>query len=116
VLIHGGYPYTLDMIWLTAAKNVLHRLLVMGYYVYPSELKTSSNSGFRCYPKNYVRLGRISSRCVGAEETFGWRFVPRGRRRPGAGGTRPEGAFTEGAIELALCTCTTTPEIVWRMK
>src|SRR2546423_882883 len=27
VLIHGGYPYTLDMIWLTAAKNVYREQL-----------------------------------------------------------------------------------------
>src|ERR1700730_15155174 len=39
VLIHGGYPYTLDMIWLTAAKNVYTDSSLMGYYVYPSELK-----------------------------------------------------------------------------
>jgi hypothetical protein len=39
VLIHGGYPYTLDMIWLTAAKNVYTDSSLLGYYVYPSELK-----------------------------------------------------------------------------
>src|SRR6266853_1056523 len=33
VLIHGGYPYTLDMIWLTAAKNVYTDSSLMGYYV-----------------------------------------------------------------------------------
>ena len=36
VLIHGGYPYTLDMIWMTAAKNVYTDSSLMGYYVYPS--------------------------------------------------------------------------------
>src|SRR6266581_6909425 len=35
VLIHGGYPYTLDMIWLTAAKNVYTDSSLVGYYVYP---------------------------------------------------------------------------------
>ncbi len=39
VLIHGGYPYTLDMIWLTAAKNVYTDSSLIGYCVYPSELK-----------------------------------------------------------------------------
>src|SRR5207245_3544318 len=38
VLIHGGYPYTLDMIWMTAAKNVYTEYSLMGSSVFSFEL------------------------------------------------------------------------------
>ena len=53
VLIHGGYPYTLDMIWLTAAKNVYTRYFVpMGYYAISLAIqKHSQTAGFLCIPR-----------------------------------------------------------------
>ena len=60
VLIHGGYPYTLEMIWLTAAKNVYTDSSLVGYYVYPSELKTYLEAmDLAVSRKNHVRLRRF---------------------------------------------------------
>src|SRR6266851_2586046 len=92
VLIHGGYPYTLDMIWLTAAKNVYTDSSLMGYYVYPSELKNILKQWISLYPERMM-FGSDAfpfNDAVGAEETF-WLAV-----------LVAEGALTEEkAIELA---------------
>jgi hypothetical protein len=72
VLIHGGYPYTLDMIWLTAAKNVYTDSSLMGYYVYPSELKNILKQWISLYPEK-IMFGSDAfpfNEAVGAEETF----------------------------------------------
>ena len=72
VLIHGGYPYTLDMIWLTAAKNVYTDSSLMGYYVYPSELKNILKQWISLYPER-IMFGSDAfpfNDAVGAEETF----------------------------------------------
>ena len=72
VLIHGGYPYTLDMIWLTAAKNVYTDSSLMGYYVYPSELKNILKQWISLYPERMM-FGSDAfpfNDAVGAEETF----------------------------------------------
>jgi hypothetical protein len=72
VLIHGGYPYTLEMIWLTAAKNVYTDSSLMGYYVYPSELKNILKQWISLYPEK-IMFGSDAfpfNEAVGAEETF----------------------------------------------
>jgi hypothetical protein len=72
VLIHGGYPYTLDMIWLTAAKNVYTDSSLMGYYVYPSELKNILKQWISLFPER-IMFGSDAfpfNDAVGAEETF----------------------------------------------
>jgi hypothetical protein len=72
VLIHGGYPYTLEMIWLTAAKNVYTDSSLMGYYVYPSELKNILKQWLSLYPEK-IMFGSDAfpfNEAVGAEETF----------------------------------------------
>src|SRR6266403_2458947 len=72
VLIHGGYPYTLDMIWLTAAKNVYTDSSLMGYYVYPSELKNILKQWISLFPEK-IMFGSDAfpfNDAVGAEETF----------------------------------------------
>jgi hypothetical protein len=72
VLIHGGYPYTLDMIWLTAAKNVYTDSSLMGYYVYPSELKNILKQWISLFPERMM-FGSDAfpfGDAVGAEETF----------------------------------------------
>ena len=72
VLIHGGYPYTLEMIWLTAAKNVYTDSSLVGYYVYPSELKNILKQWISLYPEK-IMFGSDAfpfNDAVGAEETF----------------------------------------------
>ncbi len=72
VLIHGGYPYTLDMIWLTAAKNVYTDSSLVGYYVYPSELKNILKQWISLFPEK-IMFGSDAfpfNDAVGAEETF----------------------------------------------
>jgi uncharacterized protein len=105
VLIHGGYPYTLDMIWLTAAKNVYTDSSLMGYYVYPSELKNILKQWISLYPER-IMFGSDAfpfNDAVGAEETF-WLAVRSARTAVAAALAElvAEGAFTEEkALELA---------------
>ncbi len=105
VLIHGGYPYTLDMIWLTAAKNVYTDSSLMGYYVYPSELKNILKQWISLYPEK-IMFGSDAfpfNDAVGAEETF-WLAVRSARTAVAAALAElvAERAFPEEkAIELA---------------
>jgi uncharacterized protein len=105
VLIHGGYPYTLDMIWLTAAKNVYTDSSLMGYYVYPSELKNILKQWISLYPEK-IMFGSDAfpfNDAVGAEETF-WLAARSARTAVAAALAElvAEGAFTEEkALELA---------------
>ncbi len=105
VLIHGGYPYTLDMIWLTAAKNVYTDSSLMGYYVYPSELKNILKQWISLYPEKIMFASDAFpfNDAVGAEETF-WLAVRSARTAVAAALAElvAEGALTEEkAIELA---------------
>jgi hypothetical protein len=105
VLIHGGYPYTLDMIWLTAAKNVYTDSSLMGYYVYPSELKNILKQWISLYPEKIMFASDAFpfNDAVGAEETF-WLAVRSARTAVAAALAElvSEGAFTEEkALELA---------------
>jgi hypothetical protein len=105
VLIHGGYPYTLDMIWLTAAKNVYTDSSLMGYYVYPSELKNILKQWISLLPDRMM-FGSDAfpfNDAVGAEETF-WLAARSARTAIAAALAElvAEGAFTEEkALELA---------------
>jgi hypothetical protein len=105
VLIHGGYPYTLDMIWMTAAKNVYTDSSLLGYYVYPSELKNILKQWISLYPEK-IMFGSDAfpfNDAVGAEETF-WLAVRSARTAAAAALAElvAEGAFTEEkALELA---------------
>jgi hypothetical protein len=105
VLIHGGYPYTLDMIWMTAAKNVYTDSSLMGYYVYPSELKRILKQWISLFPERMM-FGSDAfpfNEAVGAEETF-W-LASRSARTAIAAALAElvsEGAFSEQkALELA---------------
>jgi predicted TIM-barrel fold metal-dependent hydrolase len=105
VLIHGGYPYTLDMIWLTTAKNVYTDSSLMGYYVYPSELKNILKQWISLFPERMM-FGSDAfpfNDAVGAEETF-W-LAGRSARTAVAAALAElvaEGAFSEEkALELA---------------
>jgi hypothetical protein len=105
VLIHGGYPYTLDMIWLTAAKNVYTDSSLMGYYVYPSELKNILKQWISLFPEKIMFASDAFpfNDAVGAEETF-WLAARSARTAVAAALAElvSEGAFTEDqAVELA---------------
>src|SRR6266436_3587818 len=105
VLIHGGYPYTLDMIWLTAAKNVYTDSSLMGYYVYPSEIKNILKQWVSLFPEKIMFASDAFpfNDAVGAEETF-WLAARSARTAVAAALSElvSEGAFTEEkAIELA---------------
>jgi hypothetical protein len=105
VLIHGGYPYTLDMIWLTAAKNVYTDSSLMGYYVYPSELKNILKQWISLFPEKIMFASDAFpfNDAVGAEETF-WLAARSARTAVAAALAElvSEGAFTEQkALELA---------------
>jgi hypothetical protein len=105
VLIHGGYPYTLDMIWMTAAKNVYTDSSLMGYYVYPSELKNILKQWISLFPER-IMFGSDAfpfGDAVGAEETF-WLAARSARTATAAALAElvSEGAFSEEkALELA---------------
>jgi len=105
VLIHGGYPYTLEMIWLTAAKNVYTDSSLVGYYVYPSELKNILKQWISLYPERMM-FGSDAfpfNDAVGAEETF-WLAARSARTAIAAALAElvAEGAFREEkALELA---------------
>jgi uncharacterized protein len=105
VLIHGGYPYTLDMIWMTAAKNVWTDSSLMGYYVYPSELKRILKQWISLYPER-IMYGSDAfpfNEAVGAEETM-WLAARSARTAVAAALAElvSEGAFDEQkAVELA---------------
>jgi predicted TIM-barrel fold metal-dependent hydrolase len=105
VLIHGGYPYTLDMIWLTTAKNVYTDSSLMGYYVYPSELKNILKQWITLYPEK-IMFGSDAfpfNEAVGAEETF-WLAAVSARTAVAAALAElvAENAFSEDrAFELA---------------
>src|SRR5713101_2202141 len=105
VLIHGGYPYTLDMIWLTAAKNVYTDSSLMGYYVYPSELKNILKQWISLFPEKIMFASDAFpfNDAVGAEETF-WLAARSARTAVAAALAElvSEGAFNEEkALELA---------------
>lgn len=105
VLIHGGYPHTLEMIWMTAAKNVYTDSSLMGYYVYPSELKNILKQWISLYPERMM-FGSDAfpfNDAVGAEETF-WLAARSARTAVAAALAElvAECAFTEAkALELA---------------
>ncbi|HXL20949.1 MAG TPA: amidohydrolase family protein [Candidatus Dormibacteraeota bacterium] len=105
VLIHGGYPYTLEMIWLTAAKNVYTDSSLMGYYVYPSELKNILKQWISLFPEKMMFASDAFpfNEAVGAEETY-WLAVRSARTAVAAALAElvAEGAFSEAqALELA---------------
>src|SRR5262249_22225221 len=98
VLIHGGYPYTLDMIWMTAAKNVYTDSSLMGYYVYPSELKNILKQWISLFPDK-ILFGSDAfpfNDAGGAEEPYCWGACPAPTAIPPAPAELlPEGPFSE---------------------
>jgi len=104
VLIHGGYPYTLDMIWLTAAKTCT-RIPRSWVLRLPFELKNILKQWISLYPEK-IMFGSDAfpfNDAVGAEETF-WLAARSARTALAAALAElvAEGVFTEEkALDLA---------------
>jgi uncharacterized protein len=76
VLLHGGYPFQEQAIWLTARKNVYLDSSLMELYLYPSDFKTALRHWLLLFPDKVV-FGSDAfpfSDAVGAEESY-WMAV-----------------------------------------
>ena len=76
VLLHGGYPFQEQAIWLTARKNVYLDSSLMELYLYPADFKTVLRHWLLLFPDKVV-FGSDAfpfSDAVGAEESY-WMAV-----------------------------------------
>ncbi len=76
VLLHGGYPFQEQAIWLTARKNVYLDSSLMELYLYPADFKTALRHWLLLFPDKVV-FGSDAfpfSDSVGAEESY-WMAV-----------------------------------------
>ena len=72
VLLHGGYPFQEQSIWLTARKNVYLDSSLMGLYLYPADFKNVLRHWLLLYPDKIV-FGSDAfpfNEAVGAEESY----------------------------------------------
>lgn len=72
VMIHGGYPYERQAIWLAAAKNVYMDSSLMEIAMYPSEFKKSLKIWLETFPDK-ITFGTDSfpyNETLGAEESY----------------------------------------------
>jgi hypothetical protein len=72
VLIHGGYPYFREVIWLASMKNVYIDSSEIETLVYPSELKNVLRFWLETYPDK-ITFGTDAypySAALGSEETY----------------------------------------------
>jgi uncharacterized protein len=72
VLIHGGYPYFREVIWLAAMKNVYLDSSEIETLVYPSEMKNVLKLWLETYPDK-ITFGSDAypySSALGSEETY----------------------------------------------
>lgn len=105
VLIHGGYPYDRQAIWLAARKNVYIDSSLTDLYLYPSEFKAVLKHWLTIFPEK-VLFGTDAfpfNETLGAEEAY-WLSV-NSTREALAGALAEliaEGAFTEKqALQIA---------------
>ena len=105
VLIHGGYPYDREAIWLAARKNVYIDSSLTDLYLYPSEFKDVLKHWLSIFPEK-VLFGTDAfpfNEALGAEEAY-WLSV-NSTREALAGALAEliaEGAFTEAqALQIA---------------
>jgi uncharacterized protein len=71
VLLHGGYPFQNQAIWLTARENVYLDSSLMGLYLYPADLAEVLRHWLLLYPDKVV-FGSDAfpfSEAIGAEES-----------------------------------------------
>ena len=76
VLLHGGYPFQEQAIWLATRKNVYLDSSLMSLYLYPADLKTVLRHWLLLFPDK-VAFGSDAfpfSDAVGAEESY-WMAV-----------------------------------------
>jgi uncharacterized protein len=76
VLLHGGYPFQEQAIWLAARKNVYLDSSLMELYLYPADFKTVLRHWLLLFPEKVV-FGSDAfpfSEAVGAEESY-WMAV-----------------------------------------
>jgi hypothetical protein len=76
VLLHGGYPFQEQAVWLTTRKNVYLDSSLMSLYLYPADLKTVLRHWLLLFPDKVV-FGSDAfpfSDAVGAEESY-WMAV-----------------------------------------
>ncbi|MGH9430577.1 MAG: amidohydrolase family protein [Terriglobia bacterium] len=76
VLLHGGYPYDRQVIWLAAMKNVYLDSSEIELVLYPSEFKRVLKRWLEIYPDK-ITYGSDAfpyNQAVGAEETY-WMAV-----------------------------------------
>ena len=72
VLLHGGFPYEREAIWLAARKNVYFDSSLMGLFLYPEQLKNALRQWLELYPEK-VMYGSDTfpiSDVMGAEESY----------------------------------------------
>ncbi len=76
ILLHGGYPFQEQAIWLTTRKNVYLDSSLMELYLYPADFKTVLRHWLLLFPDKVV-FGSDAfpfSDAVGAEESY-WMAV-----------------------------------------
>lgn len=72
VLLHGGFPYEREAIWLAARKNVYFDSSLMGLFLYPEQLKNAPRHWFELFPEK-IMYGSDTfpiSDGLGAEESY----------------------------------------------
>jgi predicted TIM-barrel fold metal-dependent hydrolase len=72
VLIHGGYPYFREVIWLASMKNVYIDTSEVEVLVYPSEFKNALKLWLQTYPEK-ITFGTDAypyNAALGSEETY----------------------------------------------
>jgi predicted TIM-barrel fold metal-dependent hydrolase len=80
VLLHGGFPYERQIIWLAARKNVYIDSSLTDLYLYPSEFKQVLKYWLSVYPEKVV-FGSDAfpfNEALGAEEAY-WLSVQSSR-------------------------------------
>jgi len=85
VLLHGGFPYEREAIWLAARKNVYFDSSLMGLFLYPEQLKNALRQWLELYPEK-VMYGSDTfpiSDVMGAEESY-WLATESARTALGA--------------------------------
>jgi hypothetical protein len=72
VLLHGGFPYERQAIWLAARKNVYFDSSLMGLFLYPEQLKSVLRQWLEIFPGK-ILYGSDTfpiSDTLGAEESY----------------------------------------------
>jgi hypothetical protein len=105
VMIHGGYPYDREAIWLAAMKNVYLDSSLMELWMYPSEFRHTLKQWLETFPEK-ITFGTDAfpyNEVLGAEESY-WLGVQSSRTALAAALAEmvSEGEVSESqALELA---------------